>query len=70
MRKGPFANICEGENNKIEKKMVRLEQKKEALASFLLFVFFQRNGETEYGAFAFDGFDVSITTVLARKVLT
>ena len=33
MCKGPFANICEEENNKIEKKMVRLEQKKEALAS-------------------------------------
>ena len=46
-------------------------KKKEALASsFLFFVFLQRNGETEYGAFAFDGFDVSITTVLARKVLT
>ena len=33
MRKGSFANICEGENNQFEKKMVRLEQKKEALAS-------------------------------------
>ena len=53
MRKGSFANICEGENNQFEKKMALSAQKKEALASsFLFFVFLQRNGETEYGAFA------------------
>ena len=28
MRKGPFANICEGENNQFEKKMALSEQKK------------------------------------------
>ena len=33
MRKGSFANICEGENNQFEKKMAPLAQKKEALAS-------------------------------------
>ena len=33
MRKGSFANICEGENNQFEKKMALSAQKKEALAS-------------------------------------
>ena len=38
MRKGPFANICEGKNNQNGMKMAPLEQKKEANASSFLFI--------------------------------